>query len=285
MNTFNELFLAAYDLFTNGRFVLAVEKLDEAAQIYPESDNNEFSLEDLYILRGTAKFSQNLLEDAKEDFEKALRTNPESSEACLGLGKYFLANGSGESAKKMFEWAVKNNPSHPGAQQALKDINLKLNLSEDDNTLFAAELSEMETEKDNCIEEASELFVQKRFEEAIKKLNIAKKNHETFLASIENFIAFNYLGLQEFNEAAKSAGRALELNPSSSQAYATLGEIDFLNNRFKSSRTKFSQALSYNNENEFARQGLKKVEEVINNSTGDKVNSYPEKFVGESLYR
>ena len=93
MNTFNELFLAAYNFYTDGLFNLAAEKLDEAELVYEKSDTNEFSLEDLLILRGTCKFSQQEYEEARVDFEKALKFNPNSSEACLGLGKYFIAIG------------------------------------------------------------------------------------------------------------------------------------------------------------------------------------------------
>jgi len=46
------------------------------------------------------KFSLRKFDDAREEFEKALEVNPNSSEACLGLGKYFLANGLDENDKK-----------------------------------------------------------------------------------------------------------------------------------------------------------------------------------------
>ncbi|HED07623.1 MAG TPA: tetratricopeptide repeat protein [Ignavibacteria bacterium] len=266
MNTFNELFLTAYNFFTDSVFDMAVTKLDEAEKVYSPSDQNEFSLEDLYILRGTSKFSQRKFDDAKKDFEIALETNPNSSEACLGLGKYFLVNGLEDNAKVMFEWAVKNNPSHPGAQNALTEINVKLGFAEDDNSLFADDSAESPEGKDNYFEEASDLFVQKRFSEAIEKLTIAKKEHTVFLASIENFIAFNYLGLQKIVEAEKSVENALSLNPFSSQAYATLGEIELLKNNTETAKDKFNLALSYNNENTFAKQGLQKVENMLNRS-------------------
>jgi len=105
-----------------------------------------------------------------------------------------------------------------------------------------------------------------KFSEAIEKLTIAKKEHTVFLASIENFIAFNYLGLQKIVEAEKSVENALSLNPFSSQAYATLGEIELLKNNTETAKDKFNLALSYNNENTFAKQGLQKVENMLNRS-------------------
>jgi len=168
--------------------------------------------------------------------------------------------------KKMFEWAVKNNQSHPGAQSALAEINTKLGFSGDDNSLLKVESEQSLELKNNYFEEATDLFTQKKFSEAIEKLTLAKKEHTEFLASIENFIAFNYLGLQKLNEAEESAEKALSLNPLSSQAYATLGEVEFLKNNNETAKEKFNLALSYNNENEFAKQGLQKVENILNGS-------------------
>ncbi len=264
MNTFNELFLAAYNSYTDGVFDEAVAKLDEAEKVYSSSDGNEFSLEDLYILRGTSKFSQRNFDEAKEDFETALKTNPNSSEACLGLGKYFLVNGLEENAKVMFEWAVKNNRSHPGAKNALAEINVKLGYAEDDNSLLADNSVEPPEKDNNYLDEASDLFVQKRFDEAIEKLTTAKREHTIFLASINNFIAFNYLGLQKTEEAEEAAENALSLNPYSSQAYAILGEIELLRNNIEKAKDKFKIALGYNKENTFAKQGLQKVEDMLN---------------------
>ena len=287
MNTFNELFLAAYNFYTDGLFNLAAEKLDEAELVYEKSDTNEFSLEDLFILRGTCKFSQHEYEEARVDFEKALNTNPNSSEACLGLGKYFIAIRLDEKAKVMLEWAVRNNPSHPGARKALSELNAKLGLDIDDNSVLVNDRLPQPNENSNLINVASDLFVQKKYSEAIEKLNAAKKEHETFLASLENFIAFNYLGLQNIEAATESAERALKLNPYSSQAYATLGEINFMKNKPGEAKAKFNLALSYNKDNEFAKQGLQKVENMLNNmdATNGNVNSDLESLIAESLSR
>lgn len=275
MNTFNELFLEAYNFFSNGLFDQAIEKLESAEKVHNPAENYEFSLEDLYILRGTSYFSKRQFEEAREDFEKALKANPSSSEACLGLGKYFLANGLEDNARKMFEWAVRNNPEHPGARKALEDINANAGPNE------AAKQQEP-----NYFEEAADLFVQKKYNEAIEKVSIAKKEHETFLASIDNFIAFNYLGLENLEKAEESALNALKLNPRSSQAYATLGEIAFLNNKPEAARSKFNLALSYNKDNEFAKQGLQKTENSLQSKKPEaSMNSELDALIGESLSR
>lgn len=264
MESYKDLFLQAYDLYTKGETGLAIHKLNDAERLYdPEDSPGGFNLEDLFILRGTIYFSTNNLEQAKTDFEKALRENNSSSEACLGLGQYFFAKGLFENAKTMFEWAVKNNSEHPGAQKALANVNSKLNLSMADNTLSTVNKQPMKNEKSDSLDEAAGLFAQKKYQEALSKLFETRKQHEEVLASIENFIAFNYLELNDDVKTKEAAESALKLNPFSSQAYATLGEIYFREKNNSAAKKMFEIALKHNPENNFARTGLENVEKVL----------------------
>ncbi|MCL5030009.1 MAG: tetratricopeptide repeat protein [Bacteroidetes bacterium] len=270
MENYKDLFLQAYDLYTKGETELAIHKLNEAERLYdPEDSPDGFNLEDLFILRGTIHFSTNNLEQAKSDFERALKENNSSSEACLGLGQYFIAKGLFENAKTMFEWAVKNNPEHPGAQKALANVNSKLNLSMADNSLSAGNNQPAKKEKSDPLDEAAELFAQKKYKEALTKLFETRKQHEEVLASIENFIAFNYLELNDDVKTKEAAERALKLNPFSSQAYATLGEIYFREKNNSAAKTMFEIALKHNPENNFARTGLQNVEQAMGITGGN----------------
>ncbi len=270
MGSYKDLFLLAYELFTRNELEAAIQQLNEAEQFYDRGDSPEgFNLEDLFILRGTIYFSTSNLEAAKSDFEKALRENNSSSEACLGLGQYFFANGLLENAKTMFEWAVKNNHEHPGAQKALANVNLKLNLSMANNSLSATSNKTEQNEKSDPLDEAAKLFAQKNYQEALTKLFAAREQHEEVLASIENFIAFNYLELNDDAKTIEAAERALKLNPFSSQAHATLGEIYFREKNNSAAKKMFEIALKHNPENNFARTGLQNVEQALVNSGGN----------------
>ena len=269
MNNFNYLFFQSYNYFKEGMFEAVIERLNDAEANYSVTEENNFSLEDLYILRGTAKFSLKNFEEARIDFEKALKSNPNSSEACLGLGQYFFAKGLFEDAKTMFEWAVKNNPEHPGAQKALANINSKLNLSMSDNSMSAENKHTVNNEKTDPLDEAAKLFAQKRYREALVKLLETRKQHEEILASIENFIAFNHLELNEIEKTKEASERALKLNPFSSQAYATLGEIYFREKNNSAAKKMYEIALKHNPENNFAKTGLENVEKVIGISGGN----------------
>ena len=270
MNSYKELFLQAYNLYTQGETAHAIQKLNEAEGIY-ESNNSseEFNLEDLYMLRGTIYLSVNNLEEARMDFEKALKTNPNSSEACLGLGQYFFAQHQFENAKTMFEWAVKNNPAHPGAQKALANVNSKLNLTAEDNSLFPKVSEPANNANADPLDEAAKLFAQKNYKQALTKLFETRKQYEGILASVENFIAFNHLELNEIEKTKEAAERALKLNPFSSQAYATLGEIYFRDKNYSDAKKMFDIALKFNPENNFAKAGLQNVEQSLGASGGN----------------
>ncbi len=275
MNTFNDLFLQGFNNYSEGNIESALDNLNNAERNFLYYEDNKFTLEDLYILRGTISLSQNSLESARIDFEKALKSNPNSSEACLGLGQYFFAKGQYENSKTMFEWAVKNNPEHPAAQKALANVNSKLNLSVTDSSLNPkSQQSEINAKKEP-LDEASELFAQKNYQQALLKLFETRKQYEVNLASVENFIAFNYLELNEIDKTREAAERALKLNPFSSQAYATLGEIYYRDKNYSEAKKMFEIALRFNSANNFAKTGLEYTEQALGTSRGNgKAHSY-----------
>ena len=75
------------------------------------------------------------LSKAKETFESALNENPNSSQACQGLGEIFEQAEEYEAAKMMLEWAVKNDETNKIALQKLATLNISLGLDENDFSL------------------------------------------------------------------------------------------------------------------------------------------------------
>ncbi len=267
MNNFNELFLQAFNDFSEGNIESALENLDKAERIFSPFEENQFNLENLYILRGSIYFSQNRFESARENFEKALQENPNSSEACLGLGKYFHAVELDENAKIMFEWAVKYDNNNEGAAKALDAINEVISLKARSNSGTKNSAGSTAEQEPNILEQASDLFLEKKYDLALEKLLIAKKGYEINMSSLENFIAFNLLGLKRYKEAGEAAARALKLNPESSQAHAVIGEIYLQNKDYKLAESEYNLALKKQPDNEFAKKGLEKVHNAIKNNS------------------
>ena len=112
MSAFKELYKHAYDLFQDGNYSEAQNTLNRAEELYNEYDEELINKEDVYILRGTIAIAQNDIDYAKELFETALKINPKSAEACMGLGQIFFSLDMKNEAKTMFEWAVINEPKN-----------------------------------------------------------------------------------------------------------------------------------------------------------------------------
>ena len=115
---------------------------------------------------------------------------------------------------------------------------------------------------------AYEHFQGKEFEKSLKTLSEVEKtiaaddknieDKEMVLASLYNFMGFNYLGLDQLKNSKDVFEKALNLHSGSSQACAGLGEILFLMNMDREAKTMYEWALHNNPNNAFAQAGLAK---------------------------
>ncbi len=120
-------------LFEHKKFsdvIVHIEQIDEQNQ----SD-------ELSVIKGCAYLALQDLENAKASFENALKINPNSSEACTGLGEVFYLADYDKEAKTMFEWAVKNNPENVQSKNRLKEINRVLGYAEEHSSLTEMEVT------------------------------------------------------------------------------------------------------------------------------------------------
>jgi O-antigen biosynthesis protein len=92
--------------------------------------------ESFYNLRGKINLCLNDLSEAKACFEQVLNINPNSSQACEGLGEYFYLMHNLEASKTMFDWAVKNDLQNQSAIGWQKKVNIKLGLPENHTSLL-----------------------------------------------------------------------------------------------------------------------------------------------------
>lgn len=124
------LLAAAYQLYGEKRF-------DEALLILENSRWRDDAAQlDALNLRGACCLASNDLNKAKASFEQALNLQPNSSEACAGLGEVFYLMGMDREAKTMFEHAVANDEQNEAAVNGLAKVNAALGLAEDDNSLL-----------------------------------------------------------------------------------------------------------------------------------------------------
>jgi len=226
-----------------------------------EGDSNKIDLKDLYNLAGNLELLLEQNESARNYFEKALNLDPESSQACNGLGETFFIEKNYEAAKTMFEWAVKNNPANVTAKENLEKVNNALGLSVD-----------LSLNPENILTEAAVLFINKKYDDALTKLLIAEEkfngdltnpDNAEFAASFLNLKGFNYLGLNDVESANLCFETALNTNPQSSQACAGLAEIFYRKGMNEESKLMFEWAVKNNPENKFAEEGLSKINSLL----------------------
>lgn len=257
----------AYELFEDGAHKEALLRLYEAEELIDKSENKLFTHEDLLILKGSLQLLLKRDDSARISFEKALKLNPSSSEACYGLGRIFYQADMMQQAKVMLEWAVKNNPENINACSLLREVNIQLEVPEDDNTLMDDNSKDTDP-LDELLTEAYDLYSQKQYQPALAKLllmedmleetgNEERKNEMKPI--VHNFKGFNYLALRKLEKSRDSFSKALELNPSSSQACAGLGEIFYLGEMDQEAKTMFEWAVKNDPQNQFALNGLEKV--------------------------
>lgn len=114
---------------------LAQLEIENAIENFSTGDALTISREDLFDLAGNIFLFTSNFEKAQYYFEQELQLSPNSSNACLGLGKVLFANNQIEAAKTMFEWTLKNDPSNSNAIEALTEINSLMGFESQHNSI------------------------------------------------------------------------------------------------------------------------------------------------------
>lgn len=273
MDRLNQLFEEAYKLFESKDYEAALKKAEKIKDSLSEIENlpgeslNEIRCS-LYNFEGFVLLSLSKQEEARACFERSLEINPNSSQACAGLGEVFYLLKMDQESKIMFEWAIDANPLNQVATNGLSKVNSILGLPSNHSTLNIETMISKKESFISTITKAYKAFSEKNFEKSLEKLEEAEDLFSPGFSgaenvwkacSIENFKGFNLLALNRKEEARMHFEKALSLNNESSQACAGLGECFFLDGKDRDSKTMFEWAQKNNPANEFARAGLAKV--------------------------
>ncbi len=258
-NNFNSLFEKAYQLFIEKEYDRSLENLEEL-QIKFEEDVN--------ILRGNIYLAKDDLENAKHYFEKTLEANNKSVAAYKGLANIFKLKGMLNDAKVMYECALGLNPEDSVAGLCLTEINRELGVPILHTAINFVTDSRLSKELNEKLNAAYNFFLSKEYEKSLAIVeNVSKEKSVEDLkgvsASLDNFLGFNLLALDKYDEANSKFEDALNKNPNSSQACAGLAELLFIDGKYKESKTMFEWALKNNSNNQFAKAGLAKVNEEL----------------------
>ena len=266
-NKLHDFLFAVDSLIESNEYEKSFNLLIQAQQHFSELELNESTelLQSAFaVLYGFVQLGLNNVAAAKNSFEEALQLNPNSSEACRGLGECFLTNELFDEAKTMLEWAVKNDPSN---QKAVSRIN-KLNEQPDNS----AGIVSLVIEKEEVLQESYNLFSAKKYSDAIALLIHTEKSfngelkaeeNNAFASALYNLKGFNYLALNLLEEAQQSFHKALQHNPESTKACYGLGEVFFENKDDKAAKTMFEWAVKNDPSDKLALEGLKKTNRIL----------------------
>lgn len=94
-----------------------------AAESFFIDSVDDVQLSALEVVKGFSQLALRKDGEAMLSFENALNLNPESSQACVGLGEVFYLQSKDENARLMYGWAVKLDKDNPGAKRGLEKVN------------------------------------------------------------------------------------------------------------------------------------------------------------------
>jgi len=266
---FEEVFNKAAGLYKESKFQDAIDLIDQnenglSLLINNGITNVEFST--LLNLKGFCYLGLNDEENAELAFGKSINTNPESSQACAGIGVVFLSQGRTQDAKTMLEWALKNDTSNAIAKASLAKANEMLGYPENHNSLFDGVSFE------TVFVQAYNYFINSDFSSIINlfdqhKEELAKSvdngTSKEDYASLLNLKGYAYLSLDDIDNARESFELALNTNPESSQACTGLGEVFLYNNQMEEAKTMFEWGVKNAPQNKFAIDALANVNKLL----------------------
>ena len=275
-----ELLSKIYEIYNSKEYNLALEILDKNEKLfysqYNENGNNDI-ISAYENLKGLIYLSIQYNEKAKFCFEKALKLNPQSSQACSGLGEVLYLSGEDENAKIMYEWGVKNDPKNQFALAGLEKVENAINSNPTSSSEIIDDTQKIEEVLKEILSSVEEMYELEYYSEAIKSLmNTEYVFNSYFKLSSDSEILSNYntlkgkilFKLNRIEESQKSYETSLELNQTSSEACAGLGEIFILNGENKKAKTMYEYAVINDKDNQ---ENLNKLS-MVNHQLGYNFN-------------
>ncbi len=135
---FNQNLERAFAELESKDYLMTLNYLEKAKDLFNEA-NSTISYLDLLNLLGNTALLCNELEKANTYFEDELKSKPDSSRACLGMGQVFNTAGMNSEAKAMLEYAVLYDDCDSVSIELLREVNKKLELEPDHNSLMIKE--------------------------------------------------------------------------------------------------------------------------------------------------
>ncbi|HEX9656899.1 MAG TPA: asparagine synthase (glutamine-hydrolyzing) [Bacteroidota bacterium] len=122
-NPVEDAYLLAIANYQNEHYQESLNYLEVASTLLHEQGLSHDSITafDVAMRKGDCMLKMGVLQEAKEEYEQALKIRPESAEACFNLGLCLELGGQMDGAIVMYEFAVSLNPEWKEANERLSD--------------------------------------------------------------------------------------------------------------------------------------------------------------------
>ncbi len=126
-NPVEDAYLLAIANYQNAHYQESLNYLEVASTLIHDQGLSHDSITafDVSMRKGDCMLKMGMLQEAKEEYEQALKIRPESAEACFNLGLCLELSGRMDGAIVMYEFAVSLNPKWSEANEKLSDCQRK----------------------------------------------------------------------------------------------------------------------------------------------------------------
>lgn len=250
-----------YSLNYNKAIALhAQEKLSDAIISYEkvltikDDDVIKTNLTAALVEYGYKLLDDNKLDEAKINFEKAIRINPKEASSYFGMALAYRVDGEKELAMSYFQKAVDLDPKNDEYISAFEEFKNSLTNSDIVNITNNTNVDK-DAEYATLVASADALFSNKKYKEALgpyEKALAIRPNNKEILLKIGNI----YKNNKDLTKSAEYYKKAIEQDDKYSDGWFNLGLVYANTNRLNDAIDCFNKVISIDNKYTYAYYAL-----------------------------
>ncbi|MEP6903382.1 MAG: tetratricopeptide repeat protein [Actinomycetota bacterium] len=252
-------------------------QFNSAAQVMPNSVLPFYCIGKVYLVTKQPN-------EAKSNFEKAIKLNSNFALAYSGLGEVMTAQGNKKKAKDYFQQAALIGMARTNTEttnsvlptnSSVSNLNNGQNNSPSVPTTPTQQLSPFELE----LKKARSLTSRKKWQDSLNVLMPLTKSSQT--TNLYIAIGDNYSGMKQWLSAQQAYRKAVDLNPNSAAAFYKLGTVMFEVNEFQTAAEAFEKSLILDqNGTTINRLEVRKMADKANERARELKSGKKRKFLG-----
>ena len=215
----------------------------ESQEALAHDSKNQQLIGRSHLARGELAYLRKDYAEAVTEFNRATNALPLSGIAYYGLGNAYMATDQPLEASKSFVRAIELTPDVAAiAHKGAGDAYTKLDRPKDAYNYYMQALELGYSSPDISKAVGVNLMKDKQWQKALKTLTAIESDAPS--ADLYLYIGECYENLKRTISAFRAYTRATELDPTSPESYAKLGDLLYWNNEFPQARDAYERALA-----------------------------------------